>query len=131
LIDRASKLGIEKVYVVHGEETVEVPLIAKQYPDGERELLRISRAALQTKGWLSAASFQRTTKVLSEAALRGEVDELSGLKPSIIVGKRIPSGTGFRIPGYLPEPVEEDDEAVLEADGVSATNDESTQVEGA
>lgn len=103
LITRAAKLGIERVFVTHGEETVEVPLIAKRFPDGERELLRISRAALQTKGWLSAASFQRTTKVLSEAALRGEVDELKGLKPSIIVGKRIPAGTGFVIPGLLDE----------------------------
>jgi DNA-directed RNA polymerase subunit beta' len=60
-------------------------------------LLRISKAALHTKGWLSAASFQRTTKVLAEAALRGEVDELLSLKPSIIVGKRIPTGTGFRM----------------------------------
>jgi len=60
--------------------------------------LRISKAALHTKGWLSAASFQRTTKVLAEAALRGEVDELLSLKPSVIVGKRIPSGTGFSMP---------------------------------
>ncbi len=69
---------IERVFVTHGEETVEVALLAKGYPDGERELLRISRAALQTKGWLSAASFQRTTKVLSEAALRGEWMNLVG-----------------------------------------------------
>ena len=98
LIVGASKAGIESVYVVHGDETIEIALHPKALPDGERELLRISRAALQTKGWLSAASFQRTTKVLAEAALRGEIDELSGLKPSIIVGKRIPSGTGFAVP---------------------------------
>jgi len=114
VIAGASKAGIEEVYVEYGDETVEVALRAKALPDGERELLRISRAALQTKGWLSAASFQRTTKVLAEAALRGEVDELDGLKPSIIVGKRIPSGTGFAVP--LPpedellegEPLDED-----------------------
>ena len=94
-IARASRLGIEVVRVHRDDKIIEVPIAEKGLPDGERELLRISKAALQTKGWLSAASFQRTTKVLSEAALRGEVDELSGLKPSIIVGKRIPSGTGF------------------------------------
>jgi DNA-directed RNA polymerase beta' subunit len=77
------------------EDVVEIPLGDRGLPAGERELLRISKAALQTKGWLSAASFQRTTKVLAEAALRGETDELEGLKPSIIVGKRIPAGTGF------------------------------------
>jgi biotin carboxyl carrier protein len=103
ILARASKAGVEHIFVTHGEETIEVSLLIKNYPDGERELLRISRAALQTKGWLSAASFQRTTKVLSEAALRGEVDELSGLKPSIIVGKRIPSGTGFKIPIGMTE----------------------------
>jgi len=130
LIVRAGKMGIEKVYVTHGEETVEIPLIAKQYPDGERELLRISRAALQTKGWLSAASFQRTTKVLSEAALRGEVDELSGLKPSIIVGKRIPSGTGFKTGEPMEEPHEPDAEELLEAEVAAAKADAESQVEG-
>ena len=130
LVARASKMEIERAFVIHGEETVEVRLIPKRYPDGERELLRISRAALQTKGWLSAASFQRTTKVLSEAALRGEVDELSGLKPSIIVGKRIPAGTGFKIPDLLIEPAELGAEELLEAELASEASDEpDTQVE--
>jgi DNA-directed RNA polymerase subunit beta' len=91
----ARKMGLAVVRIERNEDVVEVPLLQKQLPDGERELLRISKAALQTKGWLSAASFQRTTKVLAEAALRGEVDRLDGLKPSIIVGKKIPAGTGF------------------------------------
>ncbi len=130
LIVRAGKMSIGQVYVIHGEETIEVPLIAKRYPDGERELLRISRAALQTKGWLSAASFQRTTKVLSEAALRGEVDELSGLKPSIIVGKRIPSGTGFKTDVPVEEPNEIGAEELLEAEMAAAKADAQSQVEG-
>jgi DNA-directed RNA polymerase subunit beta' len=91
---RKAKVGV--VRVLRDEESVEIAVAEKRLPDGVRELLRISKAALQTKGWLSAASFQRTTKVLAEAALRGETDEMEGLKPSIIVGKRIPSGTGFR-----------------------------------
>ena len=131
IITRASKLMIKRVFVVHGEESVEVPLLAKAYPDGERELLRISRAALQTKGWLSAASFQRTTKVLSEAALRGEVDDLSGLKPSIIVGKRIPAGTGFKVPMPLVvEPEALGAEELLKAEVAAASSKASaTQVE--
>ncbi|MFC2105130.1 hypothetical protein ACFLRV_00520 [Candidatus Bipolaricaulota bacterium] len=132
LMARASKAGIAHVFVTHGEETIEVPMIDKRYPDGERELLRISRAALQTKGWLSAASFQRTTKVLSEAALRGEVDDLSGLKPSIIVGKRIPSGTNFKLPGLVSadEVGEADAEELLAAEVAAMTGSESaTQVE--
>ena len=87
---------MQSITIVQGGEPIEIPLVEKRLPSGERELLRISKAALQTKGWLSAASFQRTTKVLSEAALRGEVDNLDGLKPSVIVGKRIQSGTGFK-----------------------------------
>jgi len=101
---KAARMGIVMVRIRRDDEVLEVPVFDKRLPDGERELLRISKAALQTKGWLSAASFQRTTKVLSEAALRGEVDELGGLKPSIIVGKRIPAGTGFvhRAQGEVP-----------------------------
>jgi len=57
----------------------------------------ITRASLQTKSFISAASFQETTKVLNEAAVNGKVDTLEGLKENVIVGKRIPAGTGMRI----------------------------------
>ncbi|UZH55996.1 DNA-directed RNA polymerase subunit beta' [Salinimicrobium tongyeongense] len=56
----------------------------------------ITRASLQTKSFISAASFQETTKVLNEAAVSGKVDELEGLKENVIVGHRIPAGTGLR-----------------------------------
>ena len=56
----------------------------------------ITRASLQTKSFISAASFQETTKVLNEAAVNGKVDTLEGLKENVIVGKRIPAGTGMR-----------------------------------
>ena len=56
----------------------------------------ITRASLQTDSFISAASFQETTKVLNEAAVRGKVDELKGLKENVIVGKLIPAGTGLR-----------------------------------
>ncbi|MHC5202888.1 DNA-directed RNA polymerase subunit beta' [Myroides sp. LJL119] len=56
----------------------------------------ITRASLQTKSFISAASFQETTKVLNEAAVAGKVDNLSGLKENVIVGHRIPAGTGMR-----------------------------------
>ena len=56
----------------------------------------ITRASLQTKSFISAASFQETTKVLNEAAVNGKVDELEGLKENVIVGHRIPAGTGMR-----------------------------------
>ena len=58
-------------------------------------LLGITKAALQTESFLSAASFQETTKVLTEAAIRGKVDRLLGLKENVIIGKLIPAGTGM------------------------------------
>ena len=56
----------------------------------------ITRASLQTKSFISAASFQETTKVLNEAAVAGKIDDLEGLKENVIVGHRIPAGTGMR-----------------------------------
>ncbi len=122
MLTAARRANVETVRILQEEEPLEIPLREKRLPRGERELLRISKAALQTKGWLSAASFQRTTKVLSEAALRGEVDELEGLKPSVILGKKISAGTGFGSPAVagMPRPEEEpaedaDDDAPTEA----------------
>ena len=62
---------------------------------GTRELLGITKAALQTESFLSAASFQETTKVLTDAAIRGKVDNLVGIKENVIIGKLIPAGTGM------------------------------------
>jgi DNA-directed RNA polymerase subunit beta' len=56
----------------------------------------ITRASLQTKSFISAASFQETTKVLNEAAVSGKIDGLEGLKENVIVGHKIPAGTGLR-----------------------------------
>ena len=56
----------------------------------------ITRAALHTRSFMSAASFQETTKVLNEAAISGRVDKLEGMKENVIVGNRIPAGTGLR-----------------------------------
>ena len=58
-------------------------------------LLGITKAALSTESFLSAASFQETTKVLTEAAIKGKIDPLMGLKENVIIGKLIPAGTGM------------------------------------
>ena len=63
--------------------------------EGSPVLLGITKAALQTESFLSAASFQETTKVLTEAAIKGKVDNLLGLKENVIIGKLIPAGTGM------------------------------------
>ena len=67
----------------------------KRPAEGKRILLGITKAALATDSFLSAASFQETTKVLTEAAIKGKTDELIGLKENVIIGKLIPAGTGM------------------------------------
>ena len=59
-------------------------------------MLGITKASLATNSFLSAASFQETTKVLTEAAINGKVDPLIGLKENVIIGKLIPAGTGMK-----------------------------------
>ncbi|MCR5685832.1 MAG: DNA-directed RNA polymerase subunit beta' [Lachnospiraceae bacterium] len=68
----------------------------KQPADGKQTMLGITKAALATNSFLSAASFQETTKVLTEAASHGKVDPLIGLKENVIIGKLIPAGTGMK-----------------------------------
>ena len=63
---------------------------------GTQELLGITKASLATNSFLSAASFQETTKVLTDAAIKGKVDPLIGLKENVIIGKLIPAGTGMK-----------------------------------
>ena len=67
----------------------------KQPAEGKQVLLGITKASLATNSFLSAASFQETTKVLTEAAIKGKVDNLIGLKENVIIGKLIPAGTGL------------------------------------
>ena len=73
-------------------------------------LLGITKASILTESWLSAASFQETTKVLTEAAIRGKVDHLLGLKENVIIGKLIPAGTGMEC--YRKVEVEADEGAI-------------------
>ena len=68
----------------------------KEEAQGNRKLLGITKASLSTSSFLSAASFQETTKVLTDAAIQGKVDPLLGLKENIILGKLIPAGTGIK-----------------------------------
>jgi DNA-directed RNA polymerase subunit beta' len=87
---------------------------------GEPLLLGITKASLTTDSWISAASFQETTKVLADAAVQGKVDNLRGLKENVIMGRLIPAGTG--LPQYRDvnirlsqEYQEQEAEALLEA----------------
>ena len=113
----------------------------KKPAEGKQVMLGITKASLATDSFLSAASFQETTKVLTEAAINGKVDHLIGLKENVIIGKPIPAGTGMK--RYrkvkLSTELEADDEIVLsedddlvlagEADENSAINEDNVAEE--
>ena len=84
-VDKARFLEVAEQLEAQGKE----PLLA------DPVLLGITKASLATESFISAASFQETTRVLTEAAVRGLRDELRGLKENVIVGRLIPAGTGF------------------------------------
>lgn len=90
----------------------------KEPADGKQVMLGITKASLATDSFLSAASFQETTKVLTEAAINGKVDNLIGLKENVIIGKLIPAGTGMK--RYrsvkLTTDVEENDDIMISDD---------------
>ena len=100
-------------------------------------LLGITKASLQTKSFISAASFQETTRVLTEAAVAGKVDKLYGLKENVIVGRLIPAGTGTVLRSLKRVAAQNDKEillerqaaaqAALEASGLSASENEQTE----
>ena len=111
------------------EDTVEALAAEdKEVPEGKQIILGITKASLATNSFLSAASFQETTKVLTDAAIKGKIDPLIGLKENVILGKLIPAGTGMKRYRNIslhsdlvdslepPEPVEEPEEKEEEKD---------------
>ena len=68
----------------------------KEPAEGKQVLLGITKAALATNSFLSAASFQETTRVLTDAAIKGKIDPLTGLKENVLIGKLIPAGSGLK-----------------------------------
>ena len=95
----------------------------KQPAEGKQIMLGITKASLATNSFLSAASFQETTKVLTEAAIKGKVDPLIGLKENVIIGKLIPAGTGMKRYRNVrissdEEKVELDEDQLLDEDDI-------------
>jgi len=91
-------------------------------------LLGITKASLSTDSFISAASFQETTRVLTEAAIMGKKDELRGLKENVIVGRLIPAGTGMAYHEARKVKEKMDDEerrAIAEADALSLAADQA------
>ncbi|MEE0283176.1 MAG: DNA-directed RNA polymerase subunit beta' [Lachnospiraceae bacterium] len=120
------------------EENKELPESErKEVADGKRVILGITKASLATNSFLSAASFQETTKVLTEAAIKGKIDPLIGLKENVIIGKLIPAGTGMKryrnvqidtsgTDDYLYEQSEEDEVELSEMDDAAEVQAEDS-----
>ena len=98
----------------------------KEPAEGKQVMLGITKASLATDSFLSAASFQETTKVLTEAAINGKIDHLIGLKENVLIGKLIPAGTGMK--RYrsvrLDSDLNMDDEISLSEEEDEKTSDE-------
>lgn len=126
------KQMLRKMRIVEGGDTgalpgmhVNVPAFTELNKEVLREgkhpavarpiLLGITKASLETESFLSAASFQETTKILTDASIKGKKDELRGLKENVLIGKLIPAGTGIRGPLKAKEVPEEKDQVVEEA----------------
>ena len=97
--------------------------------EGKQVMLGITKASLATDSFLSAASFQETTKVLTEAAINGKVDHLIGLKENVIIGKLIPAGTGMK--RYRSVKLNTDAHMIEEPTEAEDENAEITLSEGA
>lgn len=93
----------------------------KEAAEGKQVMLGITKASLATNSFLSAASFQETTKVLTEAAIKGKIDPLIGLKENVIIGKLIPAGTGMK--RYRNVKLDTDIEEFSEFDEISILED--------
>ena len=92
---------------------------------GERVLMGITKASLQTESFISAASFQETTRVLTDAAIKGKIDPLNGLKENVIVG-RLPAGTG-NIKNRWKKALEDDNKFLSEQEKIEASENQANQ----
>ncbi len=98
LLEQLIKHSVKDVLVINHDKEKEIyQIMPKETVKYRRKLLRITQASLEYEGWLSAASFQQTQQVLTDAAIKGAIDTLRGLKENVIVGQLIPAGTGFDI----------------------------------
>ena len=97
----------------------------------KRQVLGITKAALNSESFLSAASFQETSRVLTDAAVKGKIDNLRGIKENVIIGKPIPAGTGYRsIRDITPIDTEAkvDEESLMDDSVAAFFNDEEETI---
>ena len=117
LVDRLKYNELNRAALTEGKQTA----------SARQEVMGITKASLATESWLSAASFQETTRVLTQAAMEGKSDPLMGLKENVIIGKLIPAGTG--LPRYRDVSVEATEEAKAERYPNRIFTDDSTFTE--
>ena len=113
LVDRSRYQDVNRAALAEGRKTA----------SARQEVMGITKASLATESWLSAASFQETTRVLTQAAMDGKSDSLLGLKENVIIGKLIPAGTG--LPRYRDVTVEPTEEAKAERYPLRSFGDDS------
>ena len=94
---------------------------------GERVLMGITKASLQTESFISAASFQETTRVLTDAAIKGKVDKLQGLKENVIVGRLVPAGTGSIKNNWNRKALQDDEKFVTEQQKIEPSETQANQ----
>ena len=121
--------GVSMDVLDFNEMNEELIAQGKQPAEGKQVMLGITKASLATDSFLSAASFQETTKVLTEAAINGKVDHLIGIKENVIIGKPIPAGTGMK--RYRNVKLDTDDRLLVEDDEISMSEDDEIALSGA
>ena len=121
--------GVSMDVLDFNEMNEELIAQGKQPAEGKQVMLGITKASLATDSFLSAASFQETTKVLTEAAINGKVDHLIGIKENVIIGKPIPAGTGMK--RYRNVKLDTDDRLLAEDDEISMSEDDEIALSGA
>ena len=99
----------------------------KKPPKGARVLMGITKASLQTESFISAASFQETTRVLTDAAIRGKVDTLEGLKENVIVGRLVPAGTGSIKNNWNRKALQDDQKFISEKEKIETSETQANQ----
>ena len=99
----------------------------KKPATGERVLMGITKASLQTDSFISAASFQETTRVLTAAAIKGKVDPLIGLKENVIVGRLVPAGTGNIKNRWNKKALDDDNKFLSEQEKIEASETQANQ----
>ena len=98
-VEVMAKRMISKIKIINSGDSLFLPgtmVNINHFATGRPVLLGITKASLETDSFLSAASFQETTRILTDAAIHGKIDHLNGLKENVIIGKLIPAGTGAK-----------------------------------